>query len=98
VRWVLDRHPNLYVTSTTDGRHSRTSYHHAARAVDFGSDSPKNAPEARAQVSLFKKYGRRWSELLGPRNYPAVKDGQVYRQVEGAPLEEVHDTHLHIAL
>lgn len=90
--WVLKRHPHVYVTATTDGRHSSTSYHYQARAVDLGSDDPQNRPERKAMNDLHDKYGNDWRELFGPVGY-YVKDGRRYPGTFPG-----HDDHDHMAL
>lgn len=56
-----------YITSTTGGTHSPTSYHYTARAVDFGSPDPQNRPEKEAQAAIAAKIPRhKIKELYGP--------------------------------
>lgn len=88
----------LYVTSTTDGVHSPTSYHSSGRAVDVA------APMTTAGIKLMKKFQRRankkWPgarEIFGPDNTAFIKNGQKYTIREGDPLEDQHDNHVHVA-
>jgi hypothetical protein len=83
----------LYVTSTTGGTHSSTSYHYQAKAVDFGSSGPGETPEITAQRLLLDTYGASYfAELFGPDPW-YVKNGVVYRGVFPA-----HGDHLHVAV
>lgn len=91
-RILLERHPNLYITSTVQGAHARGSYHYLGRAVDFGSNSPTNAPEKKAMRTCSEKWGNNWTELLGPLDYH-VFSGHRY-----AGMYPGHGDHLHIAL
>lgn len=64
-----------YITATTNGVHSATSYHYRGRAIDFGSNDPQNGPEKRAQQRIYSKFGaRKLTELFGPKPF-YVKDG-----------------------
>lgn len=92
IRWVLDRHPNLYITATTDGQHATGSYHYAKRAVDFGSNDPDNGPEKKAQQDLVEKFGYNFAELFGPKPFH-VKNGQ---HLDG--VYPGHGDHDHIAI
>lgn len=64
-----------YITATTNGVHSATSYHYRGRAIDFGSNDSQNRPEKRAQARIYKKFGaRKITELFGPKGW-YVKNG-----------------------
>lgn len=92
IKWVLKRHPNLYITATTNGRHAPGSYHYSRRAVDFGSNRSNNGPEKKAYVDLHRKYDNHFAELFGPGSW-YVKDGHQYSgQFPG------HTDHVHMAL
>lgn len=92
IRWVLSRHPHLYITATTGGTHAAGSYHYLGRAVDFGSNDPNNGPEKKAYLDLHRKFGNHFTELFGPEPF-YVKDGRRYRgQFPG------HGDHIHMAL
>ena len=85
--------PGLYVTSTTGGTHSATSYHYSARAVDCGSDDRYERPEKMAQQRLLDKFGAGYfAELFGPLPW-YVKNGVVYQGTFPG-----HDDHLHMAV
>lgn len=85
--------PGVYVTSTTGGTHSPTSYHYQGRAIDFGSDDWTNARETQAQARLADEFGDAYfTELFGPANW-YVKDGVRY-----AGTFPAHHDHLHLAI
>jgi len=85
--------PGVYVTSTTGGTHSATSYHYQGRAIDFGSDDYTNNSEAQAQARLSDKFGDGYfTELFGPADW-YVKDGN--RSPGTFPA---HHDHLHLAI
>lgn len=85
--------PGLYITSTTDGIHSATSWHYKARAFDGGSSSGSEGPEKLAQQRLLEKYGSgHFAELFGPLPW-YVKNGLVYNGVFPG-----HHDHLHVAV
>ena len=93
---------NLDVTSTTDGRHSKNSYHYVKRAVDFGSNKGFR-PWALLKLLAFQRYehtyhGREYAELYGPSNRANRKYGNPVRLREGSSLETSHDNHVHIAI
>jgi hypothetical protein len=89
---VLNAHPHLYITATTNGDHAAGSYHYLARAVDFGSNYANNGPEKKAYAWLKRIYGYAWAELFGPGNW-YVKDGQI-----AAGQFPGHTDHVHIAV
>lgn len=85
--------PGLYVTATTDGTHSATSWHYKARAFDGGSNGPGETPEIEAQNRLLAKFGAGYfAELFGPDSW-YVKNGTVYEGVFPG-----HSDHLHVAV
>ena len=85
--------PGLYISSTTGGTHSPTSWHYKARAFDGGSGDPNEGPEKRAQEKLLKKFGPGYfAELFGPCDW-YVKNGVVYKGTFPG-----HDDHLHVAV
>lgn len=91
VRYALRRHPRLYITATSDGSHSPTSWHYSGHAVDFGSDDARNGPEKRAQRDLHERFGNEFLELFGPKAF-YVKNGSY---VSGHFPD--HGDHLHLA-
>lgn len=93
VRFALNSADGLYVTSTTGGTHSPTSWHYSGHAVDFGSNGPGESPEIEAQNALLNAFGAGYfAELFGPAPY-YVKNGVVYSGV----FPNHHD-HLHVAV
>jgi hypothetical protein len=85
--------PGLYITSTTGGTHSATSWHYKARAWDGGSSDPSETPEKKAQQKLLDTFGPGYfAELFGPLNWH-VKDGQL----RSGTFPGHHD-HLHVAV
>lgn len=89
----------LIVTSTTDGVHATNSWHETkplGKAVDMAG--PGIAAEVDYQRDLIRGLGAsRFNEIFGPDNFANVKNGQVITLIEGSGLEELHDTHIHIA-
>lgn len=112
--WMLNGHPGnvswrvkrvivrgvnhgLVVTSTTGGAHASTSYHYQSRAVDMGG--PRDAM-VRFQRSELRRF-RRWHkhvEIIGPDNQAIVLRGAEADLQEGTVLEQMHDTHVHLAM
>ena len=82
----------LRVTSTTGGRHAVTSFHYSGRAADVAGPP---AAMVRFQRREHSRRGRRYLELFGPDNRACRKNGRPVRLAEGAPLEKLHDTHVH---
>ena len=83
----------LYVTATTNGTHSPTSWHYKSRAVDFGSGGPGETPEIEAQRLLLKTFGAEYfAELFGPDQF-FIKNGVIYPGVFPG-----HGDHLHVAV
>jgi hypothetical protein len=89
----------LVVTSTTDGGHATTSFHFVkpkGKAVDMAG--PGVEAEIEFQRDLIKHNGAaRFNEIFGPDNFANVKNGQRITLVEGSGLEQMHDTHIHVA-
>lgn len=108
---VRGHNHQLSVTSTTDGQHAHDSYHYTkplGMAVDLGN-KPQGAwgavpgtPKARRlmvklQADLIKWFGcRSFLELFGPDNALNCKDGRQVTLDDGSPLENQHDTHVHV--
>lgn len=83
----------LYVTATSDGNHTPTSWHYKERASDFGSDKSDESPEIKAQNLLLKTFGASYfRELFGPAGW-YVKDG-----VLKPGTFPGHGDHLHVAV
>lgn len=112
-KWMLNGHPGnitwrvkraivrgvnhgLYVTSTTGGRHAPGSYHYKGRAVDMGGSWDNMARFQWSELRRFRRW-RKIVELIGPDNEPIVLRGRETDLVEGTPLEQQHDTHVHWA-
>ena len=102
VSWAVKRvivrgvNHGLVVTSTTGGTHASTSYHYSGRAVDMAGAG--TAAEIDFQRDLIRGLGAwRFNEIFGPDNFANVKNGTVITLVEGTPLEQMHDTHIHVA-
>lgn len=112
-KWMLRGHPGnikwrvkraivrganhgLYVTSTTGGRHAPNSYHYQGRAVDMGGSWDNMARFQRSELKRFRRW-RRIKELIGPDNKAIVLRGRETDLVEGTPLEQAHDNHVHWA-
>lgn len=94
--WALANY-DVYVTSTNGGTHTPTSYHYRNQAVDIGADSTQ--AKIRCQHGLYIHFGASFfAELFGPDNYPWVKNGVTYAEPEGTALENLHDTHVHMAV
>jgi hypothetical protein len=88
----------LYITSTTGGRHSPTSYHYTrplGRAVDVAGPWEKMIAFQRAESA---NRAEEYLELFGPDNAVQVKNGQRFAFSEGEALENMHDNHVHGAL
>ena len=86
--------PDLYITATTDGVHSATSWHYKARAFDGGSGSSSETPEKRAQQKLLNEFGAGYfAELFGPSPW-YVKNGILYK----GSVFPGHNDHLHVAV
>lgn len=93
VRLALNTADGLYVTATTNGTHSSTSWHYKSRAVDFGSNGPGESPEIEAQNALANAFGDgHFAELFGPDDW-YVKNGVRYSGTFPG-----HGDHLHVAV
>jgi lysozyme len=107
VRRVIIRGVNqgLVVTSTTDGGHSRTSWHFTkpGGAVDFGLPAHLIGTDAgRALMVAFQGWllaqgASNYHELFGPDNALNVKNGVKITLPDGSALENQHDNHVHVA-
>jgi hypothetical protein len=94
----------LVVTSTTGGHHAPGSYHYSrpGRAVDVGLPaSLVGTAEGRRRMVTFQRkearHAERYDELFGPDNDGCVKNGVRISLGEGTPLENLHDSHVHLA-
>lgn len=93
------------VTSTTDGAHTKTSYHYTGRAVDLAARSGPGVDtsellsinESIIQVLPLSMI----TELIysGPGNF-CVKDGKIVdgRKVYGREVMARHHNHVHLAV
>jgi lysozyme len=89
----------LVVTSTTDGTHAPTSYHYTkplGSAVDMGFN-PGTDREAALQGMMVRRFRSKFWEEFGPQNDLWIKNGVQITAVEGTDLEQMHDTHIHMA-
>lgn len=92
----------LVVTSTTDGRHARTSLHYVGKAVDLGLVSWEvGTRKGRDKLVSFQRsearHPERLAELFGPANRLNVKNGNPLTLAEGSALEDLHDNHVHVS-
>lgn len=93
VRFALNTADGLYVSSTTGGTHSPTSWHYSGHAVDFGSNGPGESPEIEAQNALANAFGDAYfAELFGPDDW-YIKNGVRY-----PGTFPNHGDHLHAAV
>lgn len=92
----------LIPTFTIEGQHAATSYHKLHRAADLGlrkgeigtkRGMDKMVKFQRSEFKNFHKHGL--IELIGPDNNATVLRGNSTRLAEGAPLETMHDNHVH---
>lgn len=94
---------HLVVTSTSGGTHAPTSYHFVEKAVDLASWSrPDMVRFQRAEYMRSedrrKRTGRPlWTELFGPDNNLCISRGKPVTLAEHSALEDLHDTHVHLA-
>lgn len=94
VRLALNVADGLYITATTNGTHSPTSWHYSGHAVDFGSNGSRGeSPEMEAQQALLDQFGAGYfAELFGPCRW-YVKNGIVYSGTFPG-----HGDHLHVGV
>ena len=93
VRLALNVADGLYVSSTTGGTHSPTSWHYSGHAVDFGSGGPGESPEIEAQNALLNTFGAGYfAELFGPDSWH-IKNGVIK-----PGTFPNHGDHLHVAV
>lgn len=87
----------LYVTATTDGVHSPTSYHYRGLAVDVAAPMTADGivKMRTFQADEVRRGSVKYNELFGPNNELFVKNGVRYTIREGDPLENQHDNHVH---
>lgn len=90
-RVALNAHPDLFITATSDGTHTPTSYHYQHMAFDAGSSGRYGeAPEIAAQEALLAKFGAGFfRELFGPAGW-YIEDG-----VKKLGTFPGHGDHLH---
>lgn len=73
------------------------SYHIYGRAVDLASRSRINMVSfQRAELKRFRRWHKHM-EIIGPDNQAIVLKGSETDLVEGTPLEDEHDNHVHLA-
>lgn len=99
----------LVPTSSTSGGHSPNSWHFQkdeqgrGRAVDFGNrreligTAKGRERMVRFQRSEFARGGGFWVEVIGPDNNMIILNHHHSPLSEGTILENMHDTHVHIA-
>jgi hypothetical protein len=89
----------LYVTSTTGGQHASGSWHYSGKAVDVAGSYDKMVRFQRSEYNRGRFHFGRWKylELFGPVNYLCLKNGSPITLGEGTGLENLHDTHVHVA-
>lgn len=96
----------LVPTATTNGVHAETSYHKLGQAVDFGLRRLLVGTHTGAKRLVTFQRKEMWRrdhhkidpvELLGPTNALAVLKAHKTALVEGTPLEQMHDNHVHEA-
>lgn len=99
----------LYVTSTCDGvpgdgRHTASSLHYPQNNGDGKGHAVDIAGSWTAMIDfqnwLVDKYGHgAFQELFGPDNSSSAnaKNGVALPMAEGSGLEQLHDTHIHVA-
>ena len=100
---VIKYFPNashVYVTSTTGGTHSATSYHYKGEAIDVGSASQQYKDELAAWLYNFSSY---ITELIhtkaGDTGGWYVKNGnRVPHGYYGATIDLAHINHVHLAV
>lgn len=85
---VRGNEKHLYVTSTTGGTHSPTSWHYSGKAVDMASSRDNMIAFQRSEA---KRGAHKYNELFGPDSF-YIKNGVVY---DGAFPD--HQDHVHIA-
>lgn len=73
---------------------STTSFHLNGHAGDIAG--PRMSEFQQAVFNLFKGNADMW-ELFGPINGDCLKYGAAIYLGEGTPLENLHDTHVHVA-
>lgn len=88
-----------YVTATSDGTHSSTSWHYKLKAVDVGWVYAEWGVMEDFQEDEYRRGLNDPSvyELFGPDNTANLKYGQGVGLSEGSSLEEAHDNHVHYA-
>lgn len=98
VKRVIVRATNapLIVISTTGGKHTATSYHYRGMAVDLGTPDGSMGAKIRFQRWCAAR-PHYFLEVFGPDNVHNIKNGQLITLAEGSALEELHDTHTHVA-
>lgn len=91
----------LSVTSTTGGAHASTSYHYTGKAIDVAGRYDRMVAFQKSEYGRARRLGpfSRWLylELFGPSNVHGIKNGRQVVLGEGTALENLHDTHVHIA-
>lgn len=89
----------LWVTSTTGGAHSSTSWHYRRKGLDMAAAMTADGIEKmyRFQNFVLKKWLGNLLELFGPDNDACAKNGTRITLAEGSALENQHDNHDHIA-
>lgn len=107
VNWRIKRtirrgvNAGLYVTATTNGVHTPTSWHYKGKAVDMTGSWQNMVRFQIAEWTRAKRFGPfskyLYLEVFGPDNYHNIKNGRPIVLGEGTFLENLHDSHVHIA-
>jgi hypothetical protein len=93
---VLEKYPQLVVTSTTSGGHAKNSYHYKGEAVDIGG--PAAIMNAAAQWIARSTLGRQLTEGIHNPGL-SIKDGRrVSPGFWGATTWAAHANHIHLAV
>lgn len=104
----LDFREGLYVTSTYeghsgDGVHATSSYHYLTNQPDgkgrcWDAGAGTLGPMEKCQRRQAKDFSSWLTEMFGPVNGLAFKNGQQFTLPEGSELETMHDNHVHTDL
>jgi hypothetical protein len=92
----------LYITCTTNGGHTSSSWHYPWNNPDNLGHAIDAAAEGTEKEISFQRdeaaRGEDLLELIGPDNSANYSRGNRYTLAEGSSLETMHDTHVHRAV